>query len=95
VTADFSAAPTDGIGPLAVDFTNLSTGDFDSCDWEFGDGGTSNDCNDPSHVYTLSGVYTVTLTVSGDGGTDSETKMSYITVVDEYYTYIPVIIKPS
>ena len=39
--ADFSASPTSGLPPLTVEFTNLSTGDFDTCSWLFGDGGTS------------------------------------------------------
>ncbi len=79
-TAEFSADLTSGPAPLAVSFTNLSTGDFDTCTWTFGDGGTSNDCNDPGYTYTAAGVYTVTLTVNGLGGSDSETKVEYITV---------------
>jgi PKD repeat protein/subtilisin family serine protease len=80
VQAAFTASPTVGVAPLTVDFTNTSTGDFDTCAWTFGDGGTSADCNDPSHIYNSGGVYTVTLTVSGPGGTDTETKVDYITI---------------
>ena len=32
------------------------------------------------HGYTAEGVYTVTLTVTGPEGSDSETKVNYITV---------------
>jgi PKD repeat protein len=74
-----------------VDFTNLSTGDFDSCDWDFGDGGSSTDCNDPSHTYAV-GTYTVTLTVMGNGGVDTETKVSYITVNESYTIYFPLVL---
>jgi PKD repeat protein len=34
----------------------------------------------PTHVYTTAGVYTVTLTVGGPGGTDTLTRANYITV---------------
>jgi PKD repeat protein len=94
-SADFSATPTSGVAPLLVELLNLSTGDFDSCDWDFGDGGMSDDCDLPSYLYTASGVYTISLTISGPGGLDTETKTSYITVVDTYFSYIPVIIQPS
>lgn len=82
VQADFSASPTDGIAPLSVHFTNLATGDYDTCLWAFGDGSSSGECNNPEHLYTAGGVYTVTLTVSGPGGTDSFTRGSYVAVYD-------------
>jgi PKD repeat protein len=82
VVADFSGDPTSGVAPLAVDFTNLSEGNYNTCTWTFGDSGTSSVCNDPNHTYTTAGVYTVTLAVSGPGGTDTETKIDYITVYE-------------
>lgn len=78
VQADFFGSPTNGIIPLAVLFTNLSTGDYDTCLWDFGDGATSPVCHDPTYVYTSWGTYTVTLTLSGPGGTATETKADYI-----------------
>lgn len=78
VEADFTASPTSGVAPLMVDFTNLSTGNYDMCTWVFGDSGTSNECNDPSHTYTTAGVYTVSLTVSGPGGSHTLTRTNYI-----------------
>jgi PKD repeat protein len=77
--AEFSADPTNGNKPLAVQFTDESTGVVSSWSWNFGDGGSSTDQN-PSHTYTTQGVYTVALTVTGPGGSDSETKTDYITV---------------
>ncbi len=40
--------------------------------WDFGDGNTSDD-QDPSHTYENVGSYTVTLTVTNAGGSDSRT----------------------
>jgi PKD repeat protein len=40
--------------------------------WDFGDGNTSTD-QLPIHTYATHGVYTVSLTVSNDGGTTTET----------------------
>lgn len=79
VKAEFSASPTSGIAPLQVTFNNLSTGDWTSASWDFGDGGTSTE-NNPAHIYTTAGTFTVSLTVSGPGGTDTETKTAYIQV---------------
>jgi hypothetical protein len=76
--ADFSAIPTSGSVPLIVSFTDQSTGTVDSWNWDFGDGLTSTMQN-PSHTYTDPGTYTVSLTVSGPGGSDTETKADYIT----------------
>jgi PKD repeat protein len=77
--ADFSGSPTSGPAPLTVTFTDQSTGDITSWSWDFGDGGTSTDQN-PTHTYTSTGYYTVSLMVSGPGGSDTETKINYITV---------------
>jgi len=77
--ADFSGSPTTGTVLLTVNFTDSSTGDIDSYVWSFGDGGTSTEQN-PTHIYQNIGTYTVSLTVSGTGGSDNETKTDYITV---------------
>ena len=47
--------------------------------WSFGDGDTSTAQN-PVHIYTESGNYTVTLTVSSATGTDAEIKPAHISV---------------
>ncbi|HNQ28784.1 MAG TPA: PKD domain-containing protein [Methanolinea sp.] len=75
--ADFSAEPTLGAIPLAVNFTDLSTGTPTSWSWDFGDGNTSNDQN-PAHTYESAGIYTVNLTVSNGYGSDSIEKEEYI-----------------
>jgi PKD repeat protein len=81
VTAEFTASPTSGLAPLEVTFTNASTGDYTDSQWAFGDGGTSTE-EDPTHTYTAAGGYTVTLTVSKPGSSDTETKVGYITVYE-------------
>lgn len=82
-SADFATDVTDGFFPLTVTFTDTSTGQIDSRAWDFtGDGVI--DATDPAapvrHTYTEPGVYTVTLTVSGPGGSDTVTRPNLIAV---------------
>ena len=55
VRADFSASPVTGTTPLTVAFTNRSTGAYDTCTWDFGDGNTSKECDDPIYAYQNGG----------------------------------------
>ena len=64
-----------------MSFTDSSTGNISSYSWIFGDGNTSTARN-PSHTYFTVGSYTVTLTVTGPGGSDFESKTNYITVTN-------------
>jgi len=77
--AAFTADVTEGCDNLTVNFTDLSNNTPTSWAWDFGDGNTSN-LQNPSHTYSVSGVYTVTLTVSNFNGPDAETLTNYITV---------------
>ncbi len=92
VTADLGATPTSGPQPLTVDFANLSTGEYDTCAWAFGDGGGSGECNDPSYTYDLAGAYTVTLTVSGLGGSDTESRQRHMSVWQQVI-HLPLILR--
>ena len=76
-TAAFTVDKTTGAVPLTVQFTDLSTGGPTSWSWNFGDGGTSTSQH-PSHAYVASGTYTVSLTVTNAGGSNSLTKSGYI-----------------
>lgn len=78
--AEFTATPTSGDAPLTVGFTDLSTGAITHT-WDFGDGQTSED-QSPSHTYTNAGTYTVSLTVLGSNGDDTETKADFINVTE-------------
>ena len=65
--SSFTATPISGDVPLIVDFDSSSSmypdGSFVTYIWNFGDGNTS-DLANPSHTYTVSGSYAVTLTIS-------------------------------
>lgn len=77
--ANFKADPVRGVAPLSVKFTDLSTGSVTGRTWSFGDGSESSDPS-PTHIYAKPGVYTVSLTVTGPGGSKTETKNNYIEV---------------
>lgn len=65
--AYFTASPQKGDAPLAVQFNDTSTGNVTSWLWDFGDGNTSAS-QDPSHEYSESGSYSVSLNVSNAYG---------------------------
>jgi PKD repeat protein len=80
IRADFRAgSPTSGCTPLTVVFEDLSSGEVETWGWDFGTGETSTDQN-PTHQYMNPGTYTVALTVTGPGGSDTETKTGYVVV---------------
>jgi PKD repeat protein len=81
--AGFSATPTAGDAPLSVQFTDESTGNITSYAWDFENDGTIDSTGQsPAFVYSTAGTYSVSLTVTGKGGSDDETKISYITVAE-------------
>ena len=89
--AAFTASPTSGLAPLVVTFTNQST-DYTASLWNYGDE-TTGTLQNPTHTYTTAGVYTVSLTVSGPGGTDTLTRTSYIKVRGKYTLYLPLTLR--
>ena len=80
--AEFEGDPVSIAAGGSVQFANLSTGHVHTFLWDFGDGTSSalNAQENPLKSYARAGTYTVSLTVTGDGGSDTETKTSYITV---------------
>lgn len=76
--AIFTEDKSGGDKPCTIQFTDHSTGDFITWSWTFGDGGSSSEQN-PTHVYTTAGTYTVTLTIAGPGGTDDMIATKVIT----------------
>lgn len=77
--ADFTADVTIGEKPLAVRFTNESVGEVDSLIWYFGDGDSSIAQN-PEHVYSEDGQFTVQLTIFGPLGSSEKIREDYILV---------------
>jgi uncharacterized repeat protein (TIGR01451 family) len=78
VVAAFSATPLTGTVSLTVTFVNSSTGASIYL-WDFGDETTSSIVS-PTHTYTQTGGYTVTLAASNGLVTDTLTRTNYITV---------------
>ncbi|MEO8378943.1 MAG: PKD domain-containing protein [Acidobacteriota bacterium] len=73
--AAFTVSPASGTaGVTNFTFTDQSSGSISSRLWSFGDGVTSS-LAAPAHVYPLSGQYTITLTVSGSGGSSSTSRI--------------------
>jgi PKD repeat protein len=85
ITANFTADITEGIAPLTVHFTDLSTAvntTVTSWEWDF-DNDTIIDSEEqhPIWTYTERGTYTVSLTVSDGTNSDTEAKVNYMTVL--------------
>ncbi|RYE16300.1 MAG: PKD domain-containing protein, partial [Sphingobacteriales bacterium] len=76
----FSSNDTAGCtAPHTVSFNNSSTGAV-SYSWNFGDGNASNVAN-PSHIYTATGNYTVTLiATNANGCSDTLVKTNFIKI---------------
>ena len=76
---EFTASVTTGCAPLAVQFTDQTTGNPTFWNWDLGNGQLST-LQNPSTTYTTPGVYTVTLVVRNANGINSITKTNYIVV---------------
>ncbi len=79
--ASFTAEPKKGTAPLEVQFTDQSSGEITDWEWDFDNDGTVDSTEQsPSYTYETPGTYTVSLTVTGPGGSDTEIKTDYIEV---------------
>jgi PKD repeat protein len=76
--AEFIGSPLSGSTPLAVTFTDQSTGTITSRLWDFGDGTTSTAVN-PTKAFLTAASFTVALTVTGPGGSNTRTRTAYVT----------------
>ena len=79
VQANFSGTPLSGCAPLSVAFTDHSTGNPTSWNWNFGNGNTST-LQNPGATYSNPGTYTVTLVASNGSSSNTKTQINYITV---------------
>jgi PKD repeat protein len=77
---DFVASPLAAFTGATISFTDISANTPTSWSWDFGDGSPASTLQNPTHVYTNPGTYTVTLTATNANGTDMETKTGYITI---------------
>ena len=80
-SANFAVSTTTGCGPLTINYTNQSSSNVTSFQWTFAGGNpaTSTDQN-PIVVYNTPGIYTTELITTNGAGSDTETKVNYITV---------------
>ena len=76
VTASFTPHVTRGSSPLSVWFVDHSVR-ADTHVWNFGDGTLSADVN-PAHMFTAAGDYTVTLRVTGVGGSSTASTVIHV-----------------
>lgn len=75
--AQFGVNTWYGPTPLQITFSDQSSSNVTHWFWSFGDGSISYGQN-PSHTYSLPGIYTVELTVSSRDGTDTKTVQNLI-----------------
>jgi beta propeller repeat protein len=86
--AAFSVLPISRKAPLAVTFTDISTGSPTAWNWSFGDETANSTQKNPLHTYSAAGNYTMSLTVTNAAGSNTTTKSAYIKVTEP--TPIPV-----
>jgi hypothetical protein len=80
-TADFYCTDPTAVLGESVSFMNTSSENSTGYSWAFGDGNFSAVKN-PTHVYSTTGIFTVTLQVSNSIGTDVKTIQNYVTIID-------------
>ena len=81
VEPNFEATPEQGIAPVTVTFTNLTTETPLAWRWDFGDGYYATEMH-PTHTYTSPGTYAITLTAYWSADTTSLTRPGYVVIDD-------------
>ena len=77
--AAFLAIPPNSYIPEEVQFVDISQGNITTWQWDFdNDGVVDSDLQYPKHTYSNPGNYTVSLTVVGPDGNDTEIKLDYL-----------------
>ncbi|MGQ7868332.1 PKD domain-containing protein [Sunxiuqinia sp. sy24] len=79
--AQFSSSDTNTDIGVSLTFTDESLNNPTSWLWDFGDGNTST-LQNPSHSYSDLGAYSISLKVSNEYGSHTETKSNFINIDD-------------
>jgi gliding motility-associated-like protein len=77
-----------------ITFTNLSSGNYTSVSWDFGDGSLPTNEENPMHSYNQSGTFNVVLTVNYTAGC-IETFERTIEITKGYYLKLPNAFTPN
>jgi PKD repeat protein len=89
LVANFTAEPRSGNAPLTVAFNDTSDGDAITLwYWEFGDG-TNSSIQNPVHTYSAAGNYSISFEIANSVGSNTITRVDYITVSSPPVTTIP------
>jgi gliding motility-associated-like protein len=81
--AMFTSADSMSCRGKNVVFRDTSSGTVSFWEWSFGDGTTLTGVQNPAHIYSDSGYYTVKLKIIENSGcADSITKVNYVTIKD-------------
>jgi PKD repeat protein len=73
------------ISGSTVQFTDTSTGNVTSWQWDFGDG-TSSVLQNPEHTYLSAGEYQVSFTATGYGGADVEDRTIFVSELETCFS---------
>ncbi len=96
--ARFYGSPLRGMAPLTVRFNATNSVSNPSVwgtwRWSFGDGTFSSEKN-PVHTYTAGGLYTVSLSATNLGGTNTITRVGYVNVSPVHSGYSVGVFRPS
>jgi PKD repeat protein len=103
-TATFSADVVNGVAPLTVTFTAITSGTVEGWRWDFGDGGTAFTGPVVQHTYgdsstfVADSIFNVSLTVTNTYGSFTVNKPNYITVIADIVShsiYLPLVLRQS
>jgi PKD repeat protein len=89
VSASFSHSPTTPLPGQVVAFSDLSSGSPTAWSWSFGDGTTST-LQHPQKSFTAAGSYTVTLTVSNAGSSQTTSRLISVQQHPRSLQFVPV-----
>jgi len=95
ITGGLGANPLSGTAPLLVNFTNQSGGAY-NYSWTFGDNNNNtSSATDPTHTFTATGVYVVTLLTTDATGLCSISSTITIEVLDNSLLEVPNVFTPN